>query len=75
MLKSILLVVLTLALCQSAPHHEHEVHTFAPLAAYAQMEGLIRNKTSGRESVVSGIIQFNQDVNALYLCLFSSNFV
>ena len=64
MLKSALLIVLTLALSQAAPHHHKHKHaTNSSLIAFADVSGFIKNKTNGMESMVNGTVEFIQDVS------------
>ena len=70
MFKSALLLALILVLCKAAPHHhKHEHESNGPVVAYADIIGIVKNKTSGLESRVNGIVEFIQDVSFYFLFL------
>lgn len=60
MFKSIILVALAFAACQAAPVEEKSI-PFKPLVAFAEMHGMIVNKTTGLESLLRGVVEFIQD--------------
>ncbi len=73
MFKSVLLLVLTLALCKAAPYHlKHKHESNDSVVAIADISGVVKNKTSGLESHVSGTVEFIQDVSRSHvnICFF-----